>query len=130
MDCGDLIATSQVTIEQGESYSFALVSAMDNPCNGSYLEVERPDGGSDFIDIGDTYIFNMVGQYIIGCVPGSLPPSNASPLLSASVIGACVTVSGPIPTLGEWGLIILSVLLLIIGLAAAKSRQTQLIQAY
>ena len=89
---------------------------------------ENPDQ-LDPIDISSgtaTVVLPALGEYVISCGCPAISDLTGRPLTCAPAGNVTVVepaVAAPIPTLGEWGIMISGILLVIFGLTAIKQRQ-------
>lgn len=119
---------STLTILSGDC---PISSASDE--NFIVIELLPPPGENpdqlDPIDISSgtaTVVLPALGEYVISCGCPALPDLTGFPLTCAPAGNVSVVepaVAAPIPTLGEWGIMIGGLLLVILGLAAIKQRQ-------
>ena len=95
---------------------------------------EAPDQ-LDPIDISSgsaTVTLPALGEYVINCGCPALPDIFGMPLTcvpAGNVMVVEPAVSAPIPTLGEWGLIFVGLILAILGIAAIRQRRSALVSA-
>ncbi len=68
-------------------------------------------------DLSFDFTFTETGEYTLFC-NGSTDPA----LPTASSVALCIIVSDPVPTVGEWGVITLGLLMLIFMVAAYKTQ--------
>lgn len=109
------------TIELGESIDFirnqigtATQLVCDNDINFSNLDV-TPAIDSVFTANSFTWLFDELGTHNIFCgAPGMLAGGQANVCYNVVPVQA-------IPTLGEWGLIIMTLLLVIFGLVGLRA---------
>lgn len=91
-------------------------------------EGENPDQ-LDPIDISSgtaTVVLPALGEYVISCGCPALPGGSGFPFTCAPAGNVTVVepaAAAPIPTLGQWGIIISGTLLVILGLTAIKQHQ-------
>lgn len=99
----------------------------DATCAGLILIRNTVTEVETFIDLDDdedsfTFTFSSPGRYDIYC--DAAEPFDPL-MMGAAVIAACIDVVEPVPTMSEWGIICMLLILLIFGVNTIKMRQKQ-----
>lgn len=103
----------------GSEFQFTRVTG--NGCGGNFGLIEI-NGSAYEINTSNNsfdYTFNNEGSFLISC--GITPPGSVGVTIPSSKVCYTVSQAQTVPTMGEWGLISLSLLLLITMAVAFKS---------
>lgn len=110
-------AASCINVGEGRTLTFERSLAC-----GPEVIISNDGGLSTIFSTSEetfSYTFEELGEYVIFCNAG---PSNVA------VTATCVIVEEAIPTLSEWGFIILSLILLIFGAVALRNTEVETAQ--
>jgi len=108
-DCTSFILGQTVNLERG---AFC----------GNEIGIAFPDGVNIIVSADTTIVLDQIGDYVISCnTPGGAPAQRSFE------IAACLRVSdNVVPTIGEWGIINLSILMLIVSVIGFREFEIKL----
>ena len=112
----DLITDESLCITVGEGRTITFESSL--ACS-PIVTVTNEDGTETFFSTSEStfsYTFEDTGKFFVLC---------GNTVSSAGVPAACIIVEEAIPTLGEWGFIVLGLILLIFGTVALRNTENK-----